>query len=298
MDRWQDKLQREQERMARHQERWARRQEQWARRQERKAQHGPAHTAVGGAIVAVVGVVFLLSNMGIVRLENIWQYWPVILIAFGFARLVDSQGLGSLIFGGALAGVGALILLQNLDILRLDWNMLWPAALIVWGLVILLRPHQWRKPWQAGYQAPFPANQTGVDPNQADTGSTFGVCGGGATRLSQATINLVSLFGGGRRQVDSQEFRGGEVTAIFGGYELDLRNAAITLDQGAVVEATAIFGGIEIKVPGTWVVEARGVGVFGGFTDETRPPRPGEVTKVQRLIVTGAGIFGGVVIKN
>ena len=66
----------------------------------------------------------------------------------------------------------------------------------------------------------------------------------------------------------------------------------------AVIDVTALFGGVEIQVPGTWTVESQGVGVFGGFSDETRQPRPGEVSREQRLIVTGTAVFGGATIKN
>ncbi len=89
-----------------------------------------------------------------------------------------------------------------------------------------------------------------------------------------STLNLLTFFGGSKRQVNSQDFRGGDVTAVFGGYELDLRMAAIAVDQ-AVIEATGIFGGIQIdRARRTWTVEARGVGIFGGFVDDTQPPRP------------------------
>jgi hypothetical protein len=47
-------------------------------------------------------------------------------------------------------------------------------------------------------------------------------------------------------------------------------------------------------VPEDWQVIPRGAGVFGGFTDETRSPD----IPTKKLIVTGAGIFGGVVITN
>ena len=42
---------------------------------------------VVGVVVVVLGVLFLLDNLGIVRVENIWQFWPVILIVLGLARL-------------------------------------------------------------------------------------------------------------------------------------------------------------------------------------------------------------------
>jgi hypothetical protein len=97
--------------------------------------------------------------------------------------------------------------------------------------------------------------------------------------------------------VNSQDFRAADVSAMFGGIELDLRKAAIAAEF-ATVDVSAMFGGIEIRVPETWTVESKGVGILGGFADETRPPAPDPAVKPQRLVVTGTAIFGGVAIKN
>jgi hypothetical protein len=101
------------------------------------------------------------------------------------------------------------------------------------------------------------------------------------------------VFSHVQRRVTDQNLRRIEVTAVFGGFQLDLRGAGIQGNQAEVV-ATAVFGGVEVIVPEDWQVIPRGAGVFGGFTDETRTPQ--QPTK--RLIVTGAGVFGGVVITN
>ncbi len=274
MDKFEYKWQRDQERWARRQERWTRRQGRWGPR------NSPAHSVVLGAIVIAIGVVFLLDNLGIVRISDVWQYWPVILIAAGVFRIVASRSHTAMAMGAILTCIGTLFLLDNLDLLRLDWNVFWPVILIAWGAVMLLRPRRWHAPAAA-------TPEVGPD----------GVPVAAPEATGPSTLNLLTFFGGSKRQVNSQDFRGGDVTAVFGGYELDLRMAAIAVDQ-AVIEATGIFGGIQIIVPRTWTVEARGVGIFGGFVDDTQPPRPEESGRPQRLVVTGAGIFGGVHIAN
>ena len=240
----------------------------------------PMHGVVVGSIIVTVGVLFLLDNLGILRFQDAWQYWPVILIVIGVVRLADAHGPSAIIWGAVIAGIGGLLLADNLNLIYFDWRMVWPILLIAWGLIILLR--QLGMPWGPPRFVGSPPGA--VPPNPA-------------AAVDSSTIGLWTLFGGGRRQIDSQDFRGGEISAIFGGYEVDLRNAMIAADP-AVIDVTAIFGGVEMKVPGTWTVEVRGVGIFGGFGDETRPPRPGEVTREQRLIVTGTAAFGGVSIKN
>jgi TRAP-type C4-dicarboxylate transport system permease small subunit len=59
-------------------------------------------------------------------------------------RKVD---IAALIFGGALLLVGGYYLLVNtfgVDLPELDWDQIWPIALVVLGLVILLRAVQSR----------------------------------------------------------------------------------------------------------------------------------------------------------
>jgi hypothetical protein len=105
----------------------------------------------------------------------------------------------------------------------------------------------------------------------------------------------LSIFGGGERHINSPDFTRADVLAIFGGYKLDLRKATIK-GASAVIDATALFGGIEIIVPEAWNVVVRGVGIFGGYGDESHLPNPSE--QAPELIVQGLAIFGGVAIKN
>jgi len=100
-----------------------------------------------------------------------------------------------------------------------------------------------------------------------------------------------------RRRIESQEFEGGQATAICGGIELDLSKAA-TRKEEIVIEATAIFGGIDIRVPEHWAVSARGSAILGGFDDQTRDARSTDVPPQTRLVILGNAVFGGVTIKN
>jgi predicted membrane protein len=108
-------------------------------------------------------------------------------------------------------------------------------------------------------------------------------------------LNEFTVFGGVRRRIDSQEFEGGEVSAIFGGVEIDLRGAATKKDE-VVIELNAIFGGVELRVPDTWDVTVRGAGIFGGYEDKTMPRRDTASGKRPLLVITGSAVFGGVTV--
>ncbi len=97
----------------------------------------------------------------------------------------------------------------------------------------------------------------------------------------------------------SQDFQGGDITAIFGGIELDLTEANIQTNE-ATLAITAIFGGVEVRVPPNWQVAFRGAPIFGGVEDKTRTSRVVDPANpnLKVLVITGAVIFGGLEIKN
>ena len=99
---------------------------------------------------------------------------------------------------------------------------------------------------------------------------------------------------GFKRTSNTQNFKGGELTAIMGGCEIDLRQASIK-DGEAVIDVFAFWGGIELKVPLDWSVVIEATPLLGGFDDKTRPPQGGSA---KRLVVKGYAIMGGFEITN
>ncbi len=83
-----------------------------------------------------------------------------------------------------------------------------------------------------------------------------------------------AVFSSVKRRVEDQDFKGGEVVAVFGEVKIDLRKAGIASGE-AVIEVNAVFAGVDIRVPETWLVVLRGAGIFGAFEDKTIPPRTG-----------------------
>ncbi|MGH9454836.1 MAG: LiaF domain-containing protein, partial [Terriglobia bacterium] len=114
---------------------------------------------------------------------------------------------------------------------------------------------------------------------------------------SSAEINQVNFFGGGEFRITSQDFRGGKMLNVCGGFKLDLTEAGLQGNE-AVIDVSALFGGGEIIVPRDWEVSIRGTAFFAGYNDETRrnPPGPGQSKKT--LVIKGVWIFGGINVKN
>ncbi len=201
----------------------------------------------------------------------------MILIAIGLAKVVDSTDTSGRTGGAIILLVGVVLLSDkiHLPFLR-DKNLwdLWPLAIIVFGFVLLWGALEGKSVAEVGKRASVPWS----------TPSTPG------------SVHMFSVFGGSNRKV-SGDFKGADLSAVFGGGGLDLRNAEMSADE-ATVTVNAIFGGFEIRVPENWLVEVHIAGIFGGHEDKTHQPDARLVPKPKRLIIRGATIFGGLGIKN
>jgi hypothetical protein len=230
---------------------------------------------IPGLVLVAVGALFFLNNLHIIYVREWFRYWPAILIAFGIVKLVDSTYSGGRVCGGIMAGFGAIFLARNLGYTDIGMREIWPLFIVGLGLLLLVeRTTEWHVKF-TDPAAPDPATR---------------VAGAGAVKID-------AIFGGSKRVVTSQDFQGGEVAAIFGGVELDLRQAGMTGDS-AVLEINAIFGGVELKIPRNWSAVVEGVGIFGGYADNSIQPDPALGPGVKQLIVKGLAAFGGVDVKN
>jgi Domain of unknown function (DUF5668)/Cell wall-active antibiotics response 4TMS YvqF len=265
---------------------------------------------VGGIILAGIGVVLLLQNLGIPYFDDLERYWPVILIAVGVAQAARSMGMGGKVWGGAVAAVGIVFLLNNFGIIHGNvWRFLWPGVLIMVGLAMLARSidqHNYGGPpppapgataQSARSMAEDIKNKIISDIHTRVGAGKSGSSTGWTGSASPNHLNEWAVFGGTRRRIDSQDFQGGEAFAMFGGVEIDLRRAASTRDE-IIIEVNAIFGGVEVRVPENWNVTVRGAGIFGGYEDKTMDTRVAPEGKQPHLIVNGFAVFGGVTIQN
>jgi hypothetical protein len=246
------------------------------------------HGLIPGVIIIGIGVLFLLDNFHILYINDWWRFWPVALIAIGLVKLVDSTYGGGRVFGGVVLGVGAIFLGSSLGFYDVTIGELWPLFLIGVGLMML-----GNRVWGPHFPGPPPG---GWGKGQWNKG-TWNKGRDADASGSYPSLNEVAIFGGGKRKVTSQDFKGGALTAIFGGFEIDLRYAGMTGDS-AVLEINAIFGGAEVRIPDTWTAVVQGVGIFGGYGDESAAPNPAANPQTKRLFLKGAAVFGGVSVKN
>ena len=212
-----------------------------------------------GATLIALGALFLIDSLTDATVFS--DYWPVLIIGWG-AWMWYLQGWRVAIAPLILIVVGTLLLLGN--ILESDVWQFWPVIIIAVGLGII-------------------AHRT--VPGMA-TGS------GGST--ANGTVTISDLFGGGQRR-HSGLFRGGQISAIFGGGGLDMLEATLP-EGGATLDVTCLFGGYEIRVPDSWEIDLRMAAILGGAEDKRT--RPQAEQSAGRLTITGTAMFGGFTVKN
>ncbi len=212
-----------------------------------------------GLFIIIVGLVFLLENLGYIHHIDIWQFWPVIPILIGIGQIAKPKQYRNYTSGAILIIVGAVFLGNNLDIINFNIGDIWPLFLILVGFSIL--KHAIWKP---------KAEETNVD-----------------------FIDMNFILSGGEFNFASKKLTGGKLTAIMGGGELDLRDAVMAGDE-VIIDVFAFWGGIDLRVPKTWRVVVHATPFMGGI--ESKVSTTADSTKT--LIIKGTAIMGGVEIKN
>ncbi|MDQ3070472.1 MAG: cell wall-active antibiotics response protein [Acidobacteriota bacterium] len=216
---------------------------------------------VFGLILVVVGVLFLLRNLEVYYFDEFWNFWPVLLIALGLSKAFSGRA-DERTFGWIMTFIGGVFFARHVlhvDVHLGDW---WPVIPVIVGVSIMIRAIR-------GPQAP-----------------------GEAPELS-SVLSERAIIGGIARKNTSQSFQGGELTAIMGGCEIDLRDARMAGPQ-AVIDCFAMWGGIEIQIPPDWVVDPQVSVLAAGFEDRSKPP----VQPAGRLVVRGTALMAGIEIKN
>jgi predicted membrane protein len=233
----------------------------------REHHHLQNNRAAIGVILVLVGLFLVMRNTGIFPsfIDNVIFSWPMLLVTIGLVITIGSSGGKS--SGIIVMAVGAFFLIPHIFRETFNVNMFWPSIFIIIGVVFIFSK---RKGWNSSTTA----SQTGDD-----------------------YIDYVHIFSGGERQIVSDNFRGGKVTAIFGGSEIDLTKAKLAPGVSEL-ELACVFGGTTIIVPDDWNVKIDVVPVLGGFGD-SRKLNPGRtIDTTRQLVIKGAVVFGGGEVKS
>lgn len=218
-----------------------------------------ATNTVIGIIVILVGGLFLGRNFDLYPGEYVWQIfrWQSILIVIGIITYLNS---GNKSLGVIIASIGILGFVPNF----------WAIILIGLGVYIIYN-HQYKQPSGNIYKSGEPG--AAID-----------------------YINDVSIFGGSKKIFQFENFKGGNITSIFGGSEINLTDSNLS-DGISTLNLFFLFGGSNLRIPSNWKVFVEFTPILGGFKDR-RVIVADEISDNKKLVIKGFILFGGGELKN
>lgn len=244
---------------------------------------------IGGILVVIAGSLLLARELGTEMPHWVFS-WKTLLIALGVFigfkhRFRNMSWLILVLIGGAY-------LLSDVYPDFTFKHLLWPLLVIILGLFIIFKPrrrfhrnrfrdrHQHWKKWHEHQEQRKQYMKDYVTDTNSDD-----------------VIDGVTFMGGIKKKIISKNFKGGDITVIFGGAELNFAQADIT--DKATLDITQIFGGTKLIVPANWEIKSELVSVFGSIEDKRMVeslPLSHEASKI--LVLRGTTLFGGIEIKS
>lgn len=228
-----------------------------------------------GVILIIIGALYVMDNFGFFFFDfhPLIFSWHTFFLIIGIMLVANHKNS---FIGYIFLGIGILGILHHFPyFFFLDFGNLWPLIFLALGLWLLLRR---REPNHHEFhrfqnirdkQDQYPPNFSSYD-----------------------LIDEVAVFNTIKRTIDSQNFKGGRITSIFGGAKLDFTNARLAPGENTL-EITTIFGGVNIRVPQNWKVLVNVTSIFGGFDDKRFAKAAPADENQGILIIKGATIFGG-----
>jgi predicted membrane protein len=236
-------------------------------RYRREHHHITNNRVIIGVILVLAGLFLVIRNTGFFPefIDHVIFSWPMLLVTIG---LVMTLGASEKTAGIIVMAVGGFFMIPLLfrETFHM-YNMFWPSIFIIIGVIFIITR---RKGWNA-------VTSKGM--------------------VGDDYIDYVNVFSGGERQIVSENFRGGKVSAVFGGMELDLTKAKLAPGRNEL-EIACIFGGATIIVPDNWSVIIEVTPVLGGFSDSRKLSPGRNVESSSQLVIKGAVIFGGGEVKS
>lgn len=248
-----------------------------------------------GLVLLLVGGVLLLRQFGY-PLPAWLISWEMIMIVVG---LVIGIRHGFRDFSWLIMVVVGLVFLSD-DIypgIKLRQYAV-PIIIITVGLLFMLSPkkmcggnERFRRRMSKFGRPHGPIGPIGpLGPHQTENVTAIPV---DADTTQETVLDITSIFAGVKKRVLSKQFKGGDITCVFGGAELNLMNA--DFNSPIVLDVTMIFGGTKLIMPPNWELRSEVTAIFGGV-DDKRPQASTVPEKV--IILSGTLMFGGIEVNS
>jgi predicted membrane protein len=219
---------------------------------------------LGGAFI-VLGFLFFLNSLDILdfSISRIIFSWPFFFLIIGVFIAINTN---KKLLGGILSGLGAIFLIPRIfPSVDYDGTIVFAILFIALGLYIILNRREKEK--------------VEFDQERKDY------------------IDDVAIFGGGNKVITSDNFKGGNITAVFGGSEINLKGCKLA-EGTNVIDVLCVFGGTTLIVPQDWNIVLNITPIFGGFSNKLIKDPNAIPDQNKTLIVKGLVVFGGGEIKS
>ena len=229
-----------------------------------------AKPIIWGIAIIALGIIFGGHALGLFELNIFFDgWWTLFIIIPSFVGLItDKEKLFNL---GLLAtGVILLLAAQNVFDYSVAWKVILAVFLVIAGLTIIIKSLFRGK-------------------NDQEVAEKIKE----AEKEDKPLDSQMAIFSGSDRVYNDEVFQGAMLLAVFGGANINLKNAKFTKDT--IIKAFTLFGGINIIVPDDVKVKLRSGFIFGGFSDDRKnATNKGKYT----IYIDASGGFGGVTITD
>jgi predicted membrane protein len=217
-----------------------------------------------GIGIILLGSLLVLDSLTILDIGYIRpkSLWPLIVVAVGVVKIIENKFRG--MSGWIITIVGILLFAHTFSGQRIT-NLFGPAIVIAIGIFIVLHALKRHRK---------------VPPE---------------LQKSDEFARGTAILGAYSYKPHEGHFNGGVITAIFGGFDVDLRRTTMKYET-ARMDVFILFGGGEIRVPEGWDVAIK-VSAIGGAVDDRRLALPTTDEHRPKLLITGSVMFGGIEVK-
>lgn len=219
-----------------------------------------------GIVLITIGVIIGLNALDITHINIFFNgWWTLFIIIPCFIDLFnDKDKTGDII--GIIVGVILLLCAQNILSFAIVWKLAIPTILIVLGISIIFKSSINSK-----------LNKE-IDKLKQKSNVENEYC---------STFSSQDIF------FDNQEFKGANLTAVFGGINCSLKKSNINENQ--VINCSSIFGSIEIYPSDEINIVVKSNSIFGGVSNSRKNK---EINKdLKTVYINAFCLFGGVSIK-
>jgi predicted membrane protein len=236
---------------------------------------------VGGIFVVIIGALFLSRSLG-AELPHWLFSWKFLLIGIGlFIGIKHRFRNWGWLFPVAIGGV---FLAADVFPDVINKPVLWPLLIILAGLIMIFKPRRSHRHWRKWHRRRYGRDYNCMGSCEQDT----------ATNEDRLATDVV--FGSTKKSFISKDFKGGEISVVFGGAELNLTQADI--NGSATLEISVVFGGTELIIPANWKIKSEMTTVMGSVEDK-RPLLQYTGSEPEKiLILRGSVVLGGIEIKS